>query len=122
MADTKRLPRGRLEDQGVAAGGIREFVNAVSGQELHSFILLRHGHVVAEAWCMGRKAAALRELGGRSVFCTYFQWKWRRQRLGAGIRISILALPVWGLSRRRGFRPVLHHYAGARCCNGHYEC
>jgi CubicO group peptidase (beta-lactamase class C family) len=46
------LPRTRPEQQGIASSAIHEFVQALERQihELHSFMLLRHGHVVAEAW------------------------------------------------------------------------
>lgn len=46
------LPRSKPEDQGVDAKGILDFVNATrtSKTEFHSFMLLRHGKVVAEGW------------------------------------------------------------------------
>src|SRR5579864_2447618 len=46
------LPRSMPEAQGVAASAILSFVNAAEEQiqELHSFMLLRHGKVVAEGW------------------------------------------------------------------------
>ncbi|GHU61233.1 hypothetical protein FACS1894123_00300 [Bacteroidia bacterium] len=46
------LPRSVPEKEGVASEGILQFVEAIeqSGQEWHSFVLLRHGKVVAEAW------------------------------------------------------------------------
>lgn len=46
------LPRSSPEAQGVASSAIREYL-AAADQEihtLHSFMLVRHGHVVAEAW------------------------------------------------------------------------
>lgn len=47
-----RLPRSRPEREGISSEAINSFLNAVaqSGQEFHSFMLLRHGRVVAEAW------------------------------------------------------------------------
>ena len=47
-----RLPRSTPAEQGVAAAGISRFLDAVlgAGNELHSLMLLRHGHVVAEGW------------------------------------------------------------------------
>lgn len=46
------LPRSSPERQGVASSAILQFVEAVESQvhELHSFMLLRHGSVVAEGW------------------------------------------------------------------------
>jgi hypothetical protein len=46
------LPRRSPESQGVPSKGILDFVNAVnaSGIEWHSFMLLRHGNVIAEGW------------------------------------------------------------------------
>lgn len=49
---TDALPRSTPEAEGVSSEGIRQFVEAVeaSTHELHSFMLLRHGKVVAEGW------------------------------------------------------------------------
>jgi CubicO group peptidase (beta-lactamase class C family) len=46
------LPRSTPEKEGVTAASIMDFVNAVgkSKSELHSFMFLRHGKVVAEGW------------------------------------------------------------------------
>lgn len=46
------LPRSSPEQQGVASAAILEFVQALEGQvhELHSFMLLRRGRVIAEGW------------------------------------------------------------------------
>jgi CubicO group peptidase (beta-lactamase class C family) len=46
------LPRGVPEAEGVASRGILDFLQAIdnSSHELHSFMLVRHGKVVAEAW------------------------------------------------------------------------
>jgi CubicO group peptidase (beta-lactamase class C family) len=46
------LPRSRPDEQGVSSASILQFLEAVpaAGIELHSFMLLRHGHVVAETW------------------------------------------------------------------------
>src|SRR5687767_6452035 len=47
------LPRSEPAEQGVDAAGIDGFVTAagaLSGVELHSLMVLRHGHVVAEQW------------------------------------------------------------------------
>lgn len=47
-----KLPRATPESQGVASEGVRAFVEGVEKRVggLHSFMLLRHGQVVAEAW------------------------------------------------------------------------
>ncbi|MBN2863186.1 MAG: serine hydrolase [Bacteroidales bacterium] len=50
---TDKLPRSTPESEGVASSGIIDFLNAVdtAGRvELHSFIFLRHGKVIAEGW------------------------------------------------------------------------
>jgi CubicO group peptidase (beta-lactamase class C family) len=46
------LPRTSPEQQGVASSTILEFVQALESQihELHSFMLLRHGSIIAEGW------------------------------------------------------------------------
>src|SRR5579862_257356 len=46
------LPRSAPEAQGIASARILEFVEAVEENihELHSFMLVRHGNVVAEGW------------------------------------------------------------------------
>ncbi|MBC7629064.1 serine hydrolase [Ferruginibacter sp.] len=46
------LPRSTSELQGISSAGISKFLTAIkaSGQEFHSLMILRHGHVVAEAW------------------------------------------------------------------------
>ncbi len=47
-----RLPRSTPEAQGVSSAAVRAFVEAADRQvtTMHSFMLVRHGHVVAEAW------------------------------------------------------------------------
>ncbi len=46
------LPRSTPEEQGVSSAAIREFVETANRQvdTLHSFMLVRHGHVIAEGW------------------------------------------------------------------------
>lgn len=48
----KSLPRSLPEAQGVSSPKLLEFLQAVetSKLNLHSFMLVRHGHVVAEGW------------------------------------------------------------------------
>lgn len=48
----KALPRSTPEAQGVSSAVIREYVEAAHRQvtNMHSFMLVRHGKVVAEAW------------------------------------------------------------------------
>ncbi|HEY1765976.1 MAG TPA: serine hydrolase [Opitutaceae bacterium] len=47
-----RLPRSAPEEQGVSSSALLRFVNAAEKRvdALHSFMVLRHGHVVAEGW------------------------------------------------------------------------
>jgi len=50
---TDKLPRSTPESEGVSSSGIIDFLNAAdtaSRVELHSFIFLRHGKVIAEGW------------------------------------------------------------------------
>jgi CubicO group peptidase (beta-lactamase class C family) len=45
------LPRSSPEDQGVSSAGVLAFVEAADRLDsMNSFMLLRHGHVVAEGW------------------------------------------------------------------------
>jgi|HubBroStandDraft_2_1064218.scaffolds.fasta_scaffold15380_2 CubicO group peptidase (beta-lactamase class C family) len=46
------FPRSTPEQQGISSASIRSFLAAirVSGQEFHSILIIRHGHVVAEGW------------------------------------------------------------------------
>ncbi|HYG17883.1 MAG TPA: serine hydrolase, partial [Ohtaekwangia sp.] len=46
------FPRVSPESQGVASSGIAKFINAANGSGLqwHSFMMLRHGKVIAEGW------------------------------------------------------------------------
>jgi len=47
-----KLPRGTPEAQGISSAAILDFINAAEGKidALHSFMLVRHGRVVAEGW------------------------------------------------------------------------
>jgi CubicO group peptidase (beta-lactamase class C family) len=51
-AGAKPLPRSTPEAQGVSSAGIFDFIEAAEakGHELHSFMMLRHGKVIAEGW------------------------------------------------------------------------
>ena len=48
----KALPRSTPEQQGISSAAVRDFIEAADKQihTLHSFMLVRHGHVIAEAW------------------------------------------------------------------------
>jgi hypothetical protein len=48
----QHLPHSQPESEGVDSKGILDFVNATqtSKTEFHSFMLLRHGKVIAEGW------------------------------------------------------------------------
>jgi CubicO group peptidase (beta-lactamase class C family) len=52
MTNNQQLPRSTPEAQGIASSAILNFVKTVEQQidALHSFMLLRHGQVVAEGW------------------------------------------------------------------------
>lgn len=51
-ASEKSLPRSSPESQGVSSKAIREFVETANEKidTLHSFMLVRHGRVIAEGW------------------------------------------------------------------------
>ncbi|HVS97903.1 MAG TPA: serine hydrolase, partial [Puia sp.] len=51
-AGAQDLPRGIPEKEGVPAAAISDFINGAnhSRTEFHSFMLLRHGKVIAEGW------------------------------------------------------------------------
>ncbi|MFA7005653.1 MAG: twin-arginine translocation signal domain-containing protein, partial [Verrucomicrobiia bacterium] len=51
-ASSKRLPRSTPEAEGVSSSAILAFLDAMAAakHELHSFMLVRHGRVVAEGW------------------------------------------------------------------------
>ena len=52
MINPPQLPRSTPEAQGVPSSAIAAFLDAVDQQqiELHSLVLLRRGHVIAEGW------------------------------------------------------------------------
>ena len=52
IAASVSLPRSTPEAQGVSSAGIRAFVEAADQQviAMHSFMLVRHGKVIAEGW------------------------------------------------------------------------
>jgi CubicO group peptidase (beta-lactamase class C family) len=52
MPSDSQLPYAAPESQGIASAAILAFVEAAERtlESLHSFMLLRHGHVVAEGW------------------------------------------------------------------------
>ena len=62
---------------------------------------------------VGREAAPARRVGGGRDRATGLERQQPGERLGAGLRLPVLALPPRRLPRRRGLRPVLHRDAGA---------
>ena len=48
----KALPRSTPEQQGISSAAVRDFIETADKQihTLHSFMLVRHGQVIAEAW------------------------------------------------------------------------
>jgi len=52
VAQEKILPRATPESQGISSSGIAEFIRTADKEvdSMHSFMLVRHGKVVAEAW------------------------------------------------------------------------
>jgi CubicO group peptidase (beta-lactamase class C family) len=58
------LPRSTPEEQGVSSAGILEFLKVLADAklELHSFMLVRHGHVISECWWAPYRREALHSL------------------------------------------------------------
>src|SRR5438445_319804 len=58
------LPRSSPEAQGISSAAILAFVDEADTKidHLHSFMLVRHGHVVAEGWWTPYEAGARHEL------------------------------------------------------------
>ncbi len=52
LAESISLPRATPESQGISSAAIRSFLEAANEQvtSMHSFMLVRHGKVVAEGW------------------------------------------------------------------------
>ncbi|MGV2687303.1 serine hydrolase, partial [Clostridium perfringens] len=52
MKMVQLLPRSTPENQGISSQSIERFIRSIQEKELelHSFMLVRHGHVVAESW------------------------------------------------------------------------
>ena len=52
IAAAEELPRSSPEAQGVSSSAVLAFVEAADKtiESMNSFMLLRHGHVVAEGW------------------------------------------------------------------------
>ena len=52
MSNSSPLPRSTPEQQGISSTAIQAFLSSLEPdiQYMHSFMLLRHGHVVAEGW------------------------------------------------------------------------
>lgn len=52
VAHAHPLPRSAPEAQGIASSAIQRFIDAAERdiQHLHSIMIMRHGHVVAEGW------------------------------------------------------------------------
>lgn len=52
MSKHNQLPVSSPEDQGISSAAILDFVEEIErrGLELHGFMLLRHGHIVARGW------------------------------------------------------------------------
>src|ERR1700759_4533007 len=51
--DPSGFPRATPESQGVSSQSIRQFIDAANSHDTiswHSFMMLRHGHVIAEGW------------------------------------------------------------------------
>ena len=60
----RTLPRSTPEEQGVSSPAILKFVNDVEQQvdAVHSFMVIRHGHVVAEGWWAPANPGSLHQL------------------------------------------------------------
>ena len=63
-AEHSALPRSSPEEQGVSSSAVLDFVDQADREiaNLHSFMLVRHGHVVAEGWWTPYDAGTRHEL------------------------------------------------------------
>ncbi len=63
-AEPARLPRSAPESQGVSSAALLDFVESADRDmaHLHSFMLVRHGHVIAEGWWKPYDAGTRHEL------------------------------------------------------------
>ncbi len=61
---SQSLPRSTPEAQGIASSAILEFADTADRElaDMHSFMILRHGHVVAEGWWDPYDAATRHQL------------------------------------------------------------
>ena len=52
LSASKMLPRSTPEAQGVSSTAVLDFIETANREvkSMHSFMLVRHGHVIAEAW------------------------------------------------------------------------
>ena len=76
-----QLPRSTPKMEGVSSAGIIDFLNAIDtgSVELHSFMFIRHGKVIAEGW---REPYAPFEYfvhDSLGKFCYAYVWKWMAQ-------------------------------------------
>lgn len=63
LARSADLPRSKPEAQGVSSAAIQQFIDAVDNVDtMNSFMLIRHGHVVAEGWWAPYRADARHSL------------------------------------------------------------
>ncbi len=64
FAQSPSLPRSTPESQGIASQAILQFIDKADREadSLHSFMLVRHGHVVAEGWWTPYDAKSKHEL------------------------------------------------------------
>jgi len=73
-AESQPLPRSTPEAEGVSSAGVEDFLKAADSnvRVLHSFMLLRHGKVVAEGWWQPHSAGELHVMHSfsKSVSCT----------------------------------------------------
>lgn len=68
MAQNAALPRSTPETQGVSSAAVREYIETADREviSMHSFMLVRHGHVVAEAWWEPESAEKPHVMSSRS--------------------------------------------------------
>lgn len=64
MTNHDPLPRSTPEARGVSSSAISAFIEAIEQQniELHSMMLIRHGHVIAEGWWSPYSADRIHQL------------------------------------------------------------
>lgn len=105
------LPRSTPEEQGISSTAILDFVKTVEGEidALHSFMLLRHGKVVAEGWWYPYAAERSHRLYSLST-------SFVSTAIGIAVADGELSRSTTGSSTTSPTRRLPHRIATSRLC------